>query len=193
MNQSQQHKQQQQQQRWVIDSYQLLQSLYCRKQHLWKLWHKQRFYDDIDDDDGVVDGDNDSDGDDKDDDDGDAGDAGGDDNNATCLPMGKLGNLTKLLFLALAAVSIWRKTFEIHSPPQIHSPTPLIWSNFNLQYFGCQDIPIDNIKWLMNYFKQVVNILTWQLSTRDRNSNEKYKSNNSNYWKFHFQWPTKSK
>ena len=27
---------------------------------------------------------------------------------ATCLPMGKLGNLTKLLFLALAAVSIWQ-------------------------------------------------------------------------------------
>ena len=49
------------------------------------------------------DNDDDGDGDDKDD---DAGDAGGDDNNATCLPMGKLGNLTKLLFLALAAVSI---------------------------------------------------------------------------------------
>ena len=110
---------------------------------LWRLDDDDVDYDHFGDDDGVDDDNND--GDDKNDDDGDVGDAGGDDNNATCLPMGKLGNLTKLLFLALAAVSIWRKTFEIHSPPQKHSPTPLIWSNFNLHYFGCQDIPIDKV------------------------------------------------
>ena len=53
----------------------------------------------------MVDGDDDDDDDHEDDDDDDDGD---DDKMATCLPMGKLGNLTRLLFRALAAVSIWQ-------------------------------------------------------------------------------------
>ena len=61
-----------------------------------------------DDDD---DDDDDNDDDDDYDDDGDDDDDENDDKMATCLPMGKLGNRTKLLFLALVAVSIWCNIF----------------------------------------------------------------------------------
>jgi len=115
MKQSHQHHQQQQ--RWVIDSFC---NLYTEENSTFEscdinnAFYDEIYDDDVDydhfgDDDGVDDDYNDGDGDDKDDDAcnaGDVGDAGFDDNNATCLPMGKLGNLTKLLFLALAAVSI---------------------------------------------------------------------------------------
>ena len=115
MKQSHQHHQQQQ--RWVIDSFC---NLYTEENSTFEscdinnAFYDEIYDDDVDydhfgDDDGVDGEYNDGDGDDKDDDAGnasDVGDAGVDGNNATCLPMGKLGNLTKLLFLALAAVSI---------------------------------------------------------------------------------------